>query len=242
MRRRFLRLVGVLVVLAVFGVAVAVGVQQSTRQAAATARPVRAVTSLPTRNIAVFWGDSYVNGAGTVGAFSTFAAVAARNLGYTPVILGHGGTGFLAAESDSPHVPDYIRQYKAHGFNVSEQPSFVVIEGGLLDQSDDPVELKSAVRFMLDAAKAAFPKALVILLGPADIYTPPSAGVAKVNSVMASAAASEHVPFVKISDLEPQSVLLDHISTDGIHPNLKGHELLAVGLERELLRLGVRRR
>jgi acyl-CoA thioesterase-1 len=190
---------------------------------------------------AIFFGDSYFNGSNPVTARETFASIAAYRLGYEPIIRGHGGTGFLGDRTEEPVSPNYQGQIKA-GELLTETdivPPLVVIEGGLLDQRFDPDHITGAVINVVKSAKAAYPKAKVVLVGPADVYTPPSDGIAKVETAIAAAAEAENVPMIRIGDLMPRDKLLSVIGEDRIHPTVEGHRLLGESLAKKLTELGV---
>lgn len=190
---------------------------------------------------AIFFGDSWFNGSYPVTEKETFASIAAYKLGYEPLIRGNGGTGFLAARTDSTPAPPYAAQIKGGELKseMDVKPPLVVIEGGLLDQRYEPEEITAAVAGVLKSAKGTYPKAKVVLVGPADIYTPESPGIAKVNEAMTVAADAEGVPMIHMSDLVSRKELLGMIGKDKIHPTAAGHKLLGERLAAKLTKLGV---
>lgn len=189
--------------------------------------------------IALMWGDSYFNGSYPVSVSGTYAYRTANRLGYKPLIRGHGGTGFLGERTIEPVAPNYLAQIDEGGMTLQKAPAFVVIQGGLLDQSFEPAEIEAAAEAVIRKAQELYPGVPVFLLGPPNPYQPESPGVRKVESAITSAAAATGVPLIPFTDLMSHDELVSVLAEDGIHPTEDGHAILTDRLSAKLVELGV---
>jgi len=192
--------------------------------------------------VAIFFGDSYFNGSAPVTARQTFASVAGRTLGYDVAIRGFGGTGFIAERTVKPAMPNYAAQIKDGEFEVRAgvDVPLVVVQGGIMDQRYADYEVEDAVVGVLESAREAHPDANLVLVGPADVYTPESESIVRVEEAMGAAAKAEDVPFIRIRDLVSRKELLPLIGEDEIHPTKEGHKLLGERLAAQLVKVGVK--
>lgn len=210
--------------------------------AAAQLQPKVEFTKPPEKPVALFFGDSYFNGSYPVSDKETFGYLAGNQLGYEVGIRGYGGTGFLAERTEEPVTPNFAAQINDGELSLREGVTapLVVVEGGLMDQRASSPELRKAVSGVLKSARKIHPNAKIILVGPANVYTPVSPSIPRIEDAMAAAAAELDVPMIRISDLVSRKELLPLIGEDGIHPTKEGHELLGKRLAAKLLDVGVK--
>lgn len=189
-------------------------------QAAAAPAPERAA---PT---ALFFGDSYFVGGGcSPDASRGMAAVAARQLGYAPVVRGAGGTGFVQANVEYG-IPPYLAQIRDGAFDVKD-PALVVIEGGTNDIGRSVAKVKRNAAKVLGIAKSRFPGARIIVVGPMQTYGPWS-DTDRIRDVMKRVSRKQGLRFVN-----PQKWTAGHddwLCSDYVHPTYPGHELLGARL------------
>lgn len=128
---------------------------------------------LPPGSKVLFIGDSWAEGVGASDkANGNWATRTAVHFGWESYIDGIGGTGFTrgggaeggALGSDNNQ---YINRLDAWIGNPGMIPDMVFIEGGLNDDKATPGALGKAVREVVLKAKGAWPKASIIVMGPA---------------------------------------------------------------------------
>lgn len=227
--------------LAVVGVLAAMLVALALQPKQSPASPVHYTPPAP-KPYAVFFGDSYFNGADGVGPLQTYAYLTGAALGYDTVIAGHGGTGYLAREpvkNGAPPYPDQLRQsYYFSGFPRAAV-RLVVLEGGINDPGRSLQAEQSAAAVVIRQLHDDFPAARMVVIGPAaptGVVTP----ALRVNIAgIRAAAEAAHLPFVDESRWITQSNRSSVIDSHGVHPSVAGHRYLATRLKGALRRLGV---
>ncbi len=194
----------------------------------------RVVTSDRAGRPALFFGDSYFVGGGcSPDRDRGMAHVAARALGYAPVIRGAGGTGFVAANPEYD-APPYLAQIHDGAFDVAN-PRLVVIEGGSNDIGLPLTKIRRNAKKVLRIARRQFPDALVVLVGPMQTYGPYSDTDA-IREALRSLSLRLGVRFV-----DPQKWTQGHdewLCDDYVHPTYAGHRILGRRLADALARRG----
>ena len=183
---------------------------------------------------ALFFGDSYFVGGGcSPDAQRGMARVAADELGYSPVIRGAGGTGFVAANPEYD-APPYLAQIRDGAFDVHD-PRLVVIEGGSNDVGQPVGKIKRHAAKVLRIAAKRFPDARLILVGPMQTYGPWSV-TDGIRDGLQRVAKRLGIRFVN-----PQKWTAGHdewLCSDYVHPTYDGHQILGHRLAGALARRG----
>jgi lysophospholipase L1-like esterase len=195
-----------------------------------TTSPSRPSTGRP---LTVFIGDSYTVGVGAPKGGS-FAELTADAMGWRPVFLAAGGTGYLnpGPRGAGPY-PSRVQQ-------VPEDADWVIVTGGVNDRSrfrDDPERFARAVDTTLEGARAAAPDAVVVAVGPFWPFDPTDSALAHdMDAAVRDAADRTGVPFLSpLGDKWWPTAELDGLlARDGLHPNRAGHRLLAKRLSEAL--------
>lgn len=239
-RQRLLKVIG-LVLFAVLAV-VAVGVsaaainkgEASRSDVKYTATPAPQKPGLPT---ALWVGDSYTEGTGAGDPSRGYSAVVSRNLGYVPASDAQGGTGFV--NDGKKNVATNVTLAERLGkFSIS--PKLIVVDAGRNDGiADFPTVVAPAITSYLDTVKAKWPEAKIVLVVPYYIE-----GKGRFRAFMNFyAEEAARIGAVVVDPMEEgwldgqDTAALTF--TDGIHPNLPGHKLLAERFTARLQELGM---
>lgn len=188
---------------------------------------------VPAHARAYFFGDSWTAGASAAPGRS-FPYVTAEMLGWTPVVDGISGTGYLAARL--PNTVPYTA--RAAALPADARADVVVLEGGLNDEGQDLQKLPAAASTTFREMEARFPGAPIVVLGPESPVLPAHPALDRIDAILKSAAAAAHLPY--ISPLEEQwftpgdiGSMIDPATN---HPSTAGHAYfggrLAVDIER----------
>ncbi|MEU1881221.1 SGNH/GDSL hydrolase family protein [Streptosporangium sp. NPDC020072] len=163
-------------------------------------------------------GDSFTAGSGPVPRWESYAARAARTLGWQLVTAGAAGTGFVN--------PGRVRRTFQQSFDAElswrPAPDLLILSGGHNDHTT-PGRVYGAARRLLVTARTRWPRTRVVVIGPIWMGREPR-WVPAVRDAIAVAADEEATVF-----LDP----LDHpwgrgaILPDGVHPTFLGHRRLA---------------
>lgn len=174
--------------------------------------PTAAATAQTPR--AVFLGDSLVQGT-SGGSWVTDTAAA---LGWEPINLGRGGTGYRTSAGKDACGVDYCPTFvEMADAAVGQKPNIVVISGGVNDGTKD---VSAAAKTLFRRLRASLPNAKILVLSP-------FAGTNAMPSTAAevkSAAALAGVTYVDIGS--PFQGHPELLSSDGIHPTAEGYQVL----------------
>ncbi|WP_253879623.1 SGNH/GDSL hydrolase family protein [Actinomadura rupiterrae] len=191
----------------------------------------------------MFLGDSYTVGERGVQPETTYAAAAARLLGWQVVLGGRAGTGFIAP--GSKHSPFGKLFEDQLGWRPA--PALLVVSGGHNDAHYPAGKVSDAARTLLQKAKARWPHTRIVLVGPLWGNDHPTAGAVAVRDGLRTVAAQLDVPF--IDPLTEKWITGDrergagnapqYIKPDGTHPTPEGHRYLATRLADDLRRIGL---
>ena len=193
--------------------------------------------SQPSPTVAVptvaFIGDSYSAGTGSSGYNSRFTTLVAAYEGWSSSSFASGGTGYLrSATSDkktgcgAEHCPSYgeviarVRNY---------DPTIVFVSGGRNDVGLPEAEVERAIERFYSDLRTALPNARIIVTSPLWAYSTPPAELSNIQQFVRQAATSAHGTYLDLG--EP---LVDNralVSSDRVHPNNRGHAVLAQAME-----------
>jgi lysophospholipase L1-like esterase len=184
--------------------------------------------------LALFFGDSYFIGGGcSPDRKQDMAWLAGVRLGYRPVVRGAGGTGFVSANPDYG-LPPYLGQIHDGALDV-HNPKLVVIEGGSNDVGLSIDALRKNARKVLQIARQKYPHAVLILVGPMDVYGGYADSI-PIRNALKSVAKRLHVPFV--DDMKWTQGHDDWLCSDYDHPTYAAHKILGARLAKALRKHG----
>jgi lysophospholipase L1-like esterase len=187
-------------------------------------------------------GDSYTAGIGAMPPEKSYAAEAARQLGWQIIIGGYRGTGFVAPG----HIGKTFTRLYDEELAWRPAPDLVVVSGGHNDSSKAPALVGNAAWQLLTKIKQRWPGTPVVLMGPMWGGDPPPAALS-IRDTLRSAAGSVQVPF--IDPLQEQWITGNvklgsgnapqYIRRDGVHPNEAGSRYLGTRFVSALRQLGL---
>ena len=214
---------------------------EATGGAPSTAATASGRMVIPAHARALFFGDSW-----TVGISADrgrgFPYVTSELLGWTPVIDGVNGTGFVHTwNADGELYP-----VRAAKIPASTQADVVVLEGGIndVDAGADLSHYKEAVLSTIDSLLRHVKDRRLILFGIPPYPLPLSDEAYEIDEAQREAAAERGVAY--ISPIEEEWITEDHvydvIDPDTDHPSNAGHAYLAKRLAADIERLATVRR
>ncbi|WP_285778101.1 SGNH/GDSL hydrolase family protein [Microtetraspora sp. NBRC 13810] len=168
-------------------------------------------------------GDSFTVGSGPVRPWETYAAEAARRLGWQLVVAGAAGTGFV----NRGRVGRDFRESYAEELSWRPAPDMLIISGGHNDRRVAPARVHAAARRLLADVRETWPATRIIVVGPLWVADPP-AWAFDVKDAVATAAAGAGATF--LDPLARRHVAGDPavaLLPDGVHPTFTGHVRLA---------------
>jgi lysophospholipase L1-like esterase len=193
--------------------------------------------------VVMFLGDSYTTGGRETPAERTYAADAARDLGWQVIIGGLGGTGFVApGATKEPFDVLFQRQLAWR-----PAPDMVIVSGGHNDQKYAPAQVATAAESLFNKIRRQWPGTRVVLIGPMWGSGAPDPAALEIRDALAVTARRLSVPFIDplaqkwiTGDRKSKTGnAADYILRDGIHPSAAGHRYLATRLVADLRRLGL---
>ncbi|GAA3134995.1 SGNH/GDSL hydrolase family protein [Streptosporangium carneum] len=174
-------------------------------------RPIRAP-------LVMVVGDSFTVGSGPVRRWESYAARAARDLGWQLVTAGAAGTGFVN--------PGRVRRTFQKSFEEElswrPAPDLLIVSGGHNDRVS-PGRVHRAAKRLLKTISSRWPQTRVVVVGPIWMGRTPR-WVPGVRDAVAVAANEETVVFLDPLD-RPWG--RGAILGDGVHPTHLGHVRLA---------------
>jgi lysophospholipase L1-like esterase len=168
----------------------------------------------------VFIGDSYTVGAGATGEAKGWAYVAARSLDWFPYISADAASGYITPGKRGLTLDELITTAKPE-----IAPTYVVIASGYNDSASDEVLLSDAINADLDAAKAKWKTAKLIVIGPWAPNGTVNENQSTARDLLKTAAAERKAVFIDPIS-EGWFKTPGMIGNDKIHPNDAGHRIL----------------
>lgn len=168
----------------------------------------------------VFIGDSYTVGAGSTGEAKGWAYVAARTLDWFPYISADSASGYITPGKRGMTLDELITTAKPE-----IAPTYVVIASGYNDSASDVPLLSDAINADLDAAKAKWKTAKLIVIGPWAPNGTVNENQTIARDLLKTAAAERKAVFIDPIS-EGWFKTPDMIGKDGIHPTDAGHRIL----------------
>lgn len=169
--------------------------------------------------VAYFLGDSYTEGAGASAPALGYAQVAANALGWDATYVADPASGYMAKGQNGKQLGDLIEDAPP------TPPAFVVIAEGF----NDPARtfgLPEDIEEDLGVAKAKWPAATIVVLGPWTPLGEPERNQILVRDMIRDATAVHGLTFVDLVD--GQWFIRGDVRTpDGVHPDDAGHGTIA---------------
>jgi lysophospholipase L1-like esterase len=200
--------------------------------AAPTPTPPPATRLVAGEPLVAFLGDSWTAGVGATGRRGYVVRTAER-LGWGYANFGVGGSGYSVPGPHHSLFDERIPQL------VAMHPDLVVVQGSLNERHSTPARLGPAAASTLAWLQAALePGTPILVVGAA--YNPGTADatIDWVNAAVSAAADAAGLPFVNPAAagwLDPHD---RGLWADTIHPDDRGHQLVADALAPLLEALG----
>lgn len=180
----------------------------------------------PTPPLVLVFGDSYAAGAGAQdGDGRGWPSIVEGELGWNLRNYAQGGTGYVATSDERGCGREYCPTFGEmidEAFDEVVPPDMVLVSGG----RNDGVAPVDEIDAFWEKLERRFPDALLVATDPlwqADEPLPQSI----IDMRTATAAAVEAVDGVMLDVGQPLLGRPGLISSDGVHPNAKGHQAIA---------------
>jgi lysophospholipase L1-like esterase len=184
-------------------------------------RPAPGTTLLEERPLVAFLGDSWTVGVGATDLHG-YAARTAEQLGWRYRNLGVSGSGYSLP---GPYDSFYAERIESVALS---RPDVVVVQGSLNERRSNRTALQTAATSTLADLRAAVdPGTPILVIGAS--YNPgtPDATIDWINAAVARAATQAGLPFVDPAELTWTDPGDPSVWADSIHPNDRGHQLIA---------------
>lgn len=189
----------------------------------AAAAPARPAIEVPAHARAYFFGDSWTEGQAARRGRG-FPYVTSELLGWTPVVDGVGGTGYVA------HYRASTQAYPVRAAAIPDgtDADIVILEGGLNDELVPHTGMQTAVRQTIQTLRTRFPGKPIVVLGPAPRALPVPTALRQVDRLIRDACAEVKVPYISpigrqwITGLNSRDI----IDAATKHPSTAGHAYL----------------
>ncbi len=181
---------------------------------------------LPDEPTVLVFGDSWTYGSAATRPSLGYAYVVAELTGWTTVVDGVPGSGYLKPGVDGPAFGPRIA-----ALDPALAPDLIIVQGSINDRRLHPVGYRDAVTAAWDALTRTYPDATIVILGPAPQVLPVEAATAAIDRDLAELAAQRGWWYLSpIAEAWITSEnYLDVIDT-GVgrnHPSTDGHRYLA---------------
>lgn len=174
----------------------------------------------------VIFGDSWTKGTGAARPELGYAHLTGASLGWSNTVLGAGGTGYMNPGTGG--VGPFAQ--RLGGMPVNAEARLVIMQGSVNDQSQDLPNFAPAVEKALNAAKAKFPNAQLVVLGPAPATLPVAPNLRQIDGKLRQTAEARGIPYISpVQDFwvteSNFSEVIDRAQLN--HPSTAGHAYLA---------------
>jgi len=200
--------------------------------AACELRLERAANGLPVMAVV---GASFTAGTGPGNAALSWAVLLARTLGWNAVVDGVPGAGYVRAGAG--HQGPVARLLATEDLRALE-PGLVIVQAGH-DDSGVPASLeRQRVGQVIDAIRAAAPRARIALLTVFAAQSGPDAALSLVNDVIMAAARAAD-PHVIVMNPLGEGWRFQRAARGGLHPSAAGDAWIAAKVSATLRAHGV---
>ena len=199
-----------------------------------------------------FLGDSITEGSGTTGPDKLFHQIIKREYGLAAAYnCGVGGTRIAKSKVPGYHIHDLYFGLRAT--TMTKDVDAIVVFGGTNDfghgvakmgdiDSRDIYTFCGAINTLIEELKADFPKAKLVFMTPLRRQTeatPNHGGKILedyVNAII-EICAKHNVPVIDLFRSNIIDPFDKEVIPDGLHPNDKGHIIMADYIAKELLKI-----
>lgn len=183
-------------------------------------------------------GDSWTYGSAASVPTLGYAYVLAELTGWTTLVDGVRGSGYLKPGVDGP---DYGTRIAA--LDAALDPDLVIVQGSINDRRLPAEGYREAVDAAWDRLHERFPRSRIVVLGPAPQVLPVQKATARIDRDLAALAARRgwwHLSPVRDGWITPGNYA-DVIDTGAgrNHPSTAGHRYLAERLAAALEAISV---
>lgn len=190
-------------------------------------------------------GDSYAQGTGATFESYGYARTMGRLMGWADTwLMAMGGTG-LVKDADPTWVGRYSTRLAPDV--IPADPDLVIIQGSINDDAD-AATVGAALTSYVTTLRASLPEVPIVVFSPLYIGAPFASSLT-TNTNMKAAAAALDLPYVDLMAPSPFSGNGNtgapdglgnadvYRSTDNVHPNNEGHQMLGRIAAGQLARL-----
>lgn len=181
---------------------------------------------LPSDATVLVFGDSWTYGSAASVPTLGYAYVLAELTGWTTVVDGVRGSGYLKPGIDGP---DYGTRIAA--LDADLDPDLVIVQGSINDRRLPAEGYREAVDAAWDRLRERFPRARVVVLGPAPQVLPVQKATARIDRDLAKLAARRGWWYLSpvrdgwITAADYADVI--DTGAGNNHPSTEGHRYLA---------------
>lgn len=165
----------------------------------------------------LFFGDSYTEGTGLADPSERWTSQVSAELGWQEVNAGCPGSGFTSPALRCGTFLDRLPQL------ASLDPRIVIVAGGLNDAAASTDDVRAAITATLESVRAQWPGAEVWVVSAVGFEG--FAALEAINAHLESESARLGMRWVDLG--QPLLAGGDVLLGDRIHPNERGHVLIA---------------
>lgn len=181
---------------------------------------------LPENPTVLVFGDSWTYGSAATLPTQGYAYLLADLLGGRTIVDGVRGSGYLKPGIDGPTFGERIA-----ALDPSLSPDLVIMQGSINDRAQGAAGYREAVNAAWDAMAALYPKATIVVLGPAPHELPVGATTARIDTDLAELAAARgwwYISPITQAWITAQNYLdVIDVEVGRKHPSTDGHRYLA---------------
>lgn len=190
--------------------------------------------AIPSDATVLVFGDSWTYGSAASDPTLGYAYELGRVTGWTTVVNGVRGSGYLRPGIDGPSFGERIA-----ALDPALDPDVIVLQGSINDRLlVAKSDYAGAVTAAWDALAATYPDASIVILGPAPQVLPVEKGTALIDSELSRLAAERDWWYISpIDDAWITTTNYADVIDTGIgrnHPSTAGHAYLAERLAQAL--------
>lgn len=218
-RRGIVVVVALFALLAIFGVVFKGYWDDRVKAAYQSSQDVYTPEPKKQPKVALWIGDSSVQGAGASDSSLRFSSLVSERFGWYEINVGLGGSGYRAG---NPNLVDQVAELKRY------TPNYIFVSAGRNDGWSEDV--RASVYTFFNELRQVFPKARLIVLAPLttqipETPNPQSEGLSQLRNSVRSATYSANGEYLSIGDALVGKPNL--LSTDGYSINDEGYKALA---------------